>query len=288
MTNYSQSYGQLSTNPRRVRLLELRSELLRRGLLPAPDPVKFSRKLGFTPDDWQSIVLRMDRQRMLLNCSRQAGKSTVTALLAVYRALYKPGLTLLISPSLRQSGELFRKVKDWFSLLPGYLQPKFVEDNQLSCQLSNGARIISLPSSESTIRGYSAVDLIIEDEASRVDDVLYYSIRPMLAVSGGGLILMSTPFGKVGHFYEEWAHGSEQWQRIEVPATQIARITPEFLAEERKSLGELWFSQEYMCKFVDPVDSIFSTDDIDRAFSHDVDRLFMVSAETEDVEPLKL
>lgn len=286
--SYLQSYGRLSTNPRRLRLLELRSELLRRGLVPAPEPVKFSRLLVFEADDWQESVLRMDHPRMLLNCSRQAGKSTVTALLAVYRALYKPGLTLLISPSLRQSGELFRKVKDWFGALPDYQKPKLVEDNQLSCQLENGARIISLPSSESTIRGYSSVDLIIEDEASRVDDMLYYSIRPMLAVSGGAMILMSTPFGKRGHFYEEWAHGSDVWQRIEVRATQIARITPEFLDEERKSLGEQWFNQEYNCKFVDPVDSVFSTDDIDRAFSHDIPGLFVATDEAEEVEPLKL
>lgn len=223
---------------------------------------------------------------MLLNCSRQAGKSTVTALLAVYRALYRPGLTLLISPSLRQSGELFRKVKDWFSILPQ--RPKMIEDNQLSCQLSNGARIISLPSSEATIRGYSSVDLIIEDEASRVDDMLYYSIRPMLAVSGGGLILMSTPFGKRGHFYDEWERGGDQWQRLEIPATQIQRISPDFLAEERRSLGELWYSQEYMCRFVDPVDSVFATADIDRAFGHEIELLWPAAVGDDDVEALEL
>lgn len=223
---------------------------------------------------------------MLLNCSRQAGKSTVTALLAVYRALYHPGLTLLISPSLRQSGELFRKVKDWFSMLPK--RPKMIEDNQLSCQLENGSRIISLPSSEATIRGYSSVDLIIEDEASRVDDMLYYSIRPMLAVSGGGLILMSTPFGKRGHFYDEWERGGDQWQRLEIPATQVQRISPDFLAEERKSLGELWYSQEYMCRFVDPVDSVFATADIDRAFGHEIELLWPAAVGDDDVEALEL
>lgn len=264
----------------------LRDEAIRRGLIPPPDPAEFARRLGFEPDSWQASVLRMDSQRMLLNCSRQAGKSTVTALLAVYRALYHPGLTLLISPSLRQSGELFRKVKDWFSILPK--RPKMIEDNQLSCQLSNGARIISLPSSEATIRGYSSVDLIIEDEASRVDDMLYYSIRPMLAVSGGGLILMSTPFGKRGHFYDEWERGGDQWQRLEIPATQIQRISPDFLAEERRSLGELWYSQEYMCRFVDPVDSVFATADIDRAFGHEIELLWPAAVGDDDVEALEL
>ncbi len=274
------------TPEQRARAIVLMDEARRRKLAPPPDPLRFARALGFAADIWQASVLRMDSRRMLLNCSRQAGKSTVTALLAVYRAMYMPGLTLLISPSLRQSGELFRKVKDWFSLLP--VRPKFDEDNQLSCQLSNGARIISLPSSESTIRGYSSVDLIIEDEASRVDDMLYYSIRPMLAVSGGALILMSTPFGKRGHFYDEWTNNSDTWQRIEVHATDVPRITPEFLDEERKSLGELWYSQEYMCQFVDPVDSVFGYEDIDRAFGHEIDKLFIPSVQDEDVEPLKL
>lgn len=275
------------TPVQRHRLIALRDEAYRRGIVPPPDPVEFARRLGFAPDAWQSSVLRMDSRRMLLNCSRQAGKSTVTALLAVYRALYMPGLTLLISPSLRQSGELFRKVREWMSVLP-HSKPRLVEDNQLSCQLSNGARIISLPSSESTIRGYSSVDLIIEDEASRVDDMLYYSIRPMLAVSGGGLILMSTPFGKRGHFYEEWERGGDVWQRLEIQATEIPRITPDFLAEERRSLGELWYSQEYMCRFVDPVDSVFATADIDRAFGHEIELLWPAAVGDDDVEALEL
>ena len=63
-----------------------------------------------------------------------------------------------------------------------------------------------LPGQEKTIRGFSGVTLIIEDEASRVDDTLYRAVRPMLAVSGGRLILMSTPYGQTGHFFEEWTN----------------------------------------------------------------------------------
>jgi hypothetical protein len=38
---------------------------------------------------------------------------------------------------------------------------------------------------QGTIRGFSAATLIVEDEAARVPDDLYFSVRPMLAVSGG-------------------------------------------------------------------------------------------------------
>lgn len=65
-----------------------------------------------------------------------------------------------------------------------------------------------------------------------MDDALYYAIRPMLAVSGGRLMMLSTPHGRRGVFFEAWDHGTE-WKRYRVPATECPRISPEFLEEER-------------------------------------------------------
>lgn len=239
-------------------------------LLYALDPATFAQEaLGFTPDPWQAEVLRSPSKRLLLNCCRQSGKSTTTAILALHVAVYRPGsLVLLVSPSLRQSSELFRKVTDLLDRLSQ--QPELLEDNKLSCTLGNRSRIVSLPSSEATIRGFSGAALIIEDEAARVDDDLYRSVRPMLAVSGGRLVLMSTPFGKRGHFFEEWAHGGDAWTRILIPATECPRISPAFLEEERRSLGELWFRSEYLCEFVETVDSVFGYDLVAEALCTDV------------------
>src|SRR3954470_23095302 len=84
------------------------------------DPVFFARHtLGFEPDPWQEQVLQSGGKRMLLNCSRQSGKSTTAAVLALHQALYvRRSLVLLVSRSLRQSGELFKKVQDLLRLLP--------------------------------------------------------------------------------------------------------------------------------------------------------------------------
>lgn len=248
------------------------------------DPVEFALSIGFDqPDPWQKRLLTSPTKRKLINCTRQAGKSTTSSILAVHRAINKPGSTiLLVSPTLRQSSELFKKTSEWFRRLPHKLD--MTEDNKLSCRLENGSRIISLPSSESGIRGYTA-DLIIEDEASRVNDALYYAIRPMLAVSKGDLILMSTPFGMRGHFYEEWINGDDEWERIEVPATEIPRITPEFLDSEKRSLGDYWFQQEYMCKFLEPIGSLFTFEQIQDAFTDKVTPLFG-TADDSPVKPL--
>src|SRR5262249_2111481 len=147
-------------------------------------------------DPWQTALLRSSRKRLLLLCCRQAGKSTTAAALALRSAFLTSGaLVLLLSPTLRQSGELFRdKVLRLYNAL-GRPVPT-VQESALQMQLANGSRVISLPGDEQTIRGYSGVATLIVDEASRVPDALYYAVRPMLAVSRGRLVALSTPFGK--------------------------------------------------------------------------------------------
>ena len=248
-------------------------ELLAADLRYALDPVAFAReRLSFHPDQWQTEVLRSSGKRILLNCSRQAGKSTCTAIVGLHRALYWPGsLVLLVSPSLRQSRELFTKVTGFLRMIDP--RPALDEDNTTSCTLANGSRVVSLPGTGETVRGYSAPDLIIEDEAAYVDDAVYLAIRPMLAVSAGTLILLSTPYGKRGHFHEAWT-GPEDWRRIEVPAERCPRITAQFLEDERRALGEVWFRQEYGCAFSETADQVLGFEDVQRAFTDEVQPLF--------------
>src|SRR4029434_3443645 len=97
-------------------------------------------------------------------------------------------------------------------------------ESALRLELANGSRIISLPGDEGTIRGFSGVAMLIIDEAALVADSLYYSVRPMLAVSRGRLVALSTPFGKRGWFHDEW-HGAGAWQRLKVTAQDCPRIS---------------------------------------------------------------
>lgn len=238
----------------------------------ANDRLAFAAHLGITLDDWQQKLVTSDSKRDILNCSRQAGKSTVSALLALHEALYKPdSVTVLISPSQRQSSELFRKVIELRNRLPD--EPDLLEDNRLSMHVRGGGRVLSLPGSEATIRGISAVTLLIEDEAARVEDELYQAIRPMLAVRNGRLILASTPFGKRGHFWDVWDTG-KGWSKTRVPATEVPRISADFLEQERLELPRHVFEQEYMCEFAESVDSVFSYADVMRAVRDDIQPLF--------------
>jgi hypothetical protein len=236
------------------------------------NPLSLLTRAGLTPDPWQAGVLRSSSDRLLLLASRQAGKSSVAAALSLHTALVRPrSPVLLLSPSTRQSGELFREVMDLFNALGRPLD--VVAESALRVEFANGSRVLSLPGTEGTVRGFSDVALLVIDEAARVADPLYYAVRPMLAVSRGRMVALSTPFGKRGWFHDEW-FGSGSWERVRVTAPECPRISAEFLAEEQRALGERWFRQEYLCSFEDVIDAVFAYADIQAALSDDVKPLF--------------
>jgi hypothetical protein len=228
--------------------------------------VDFARKrLRFEPDERQVAVLASDAKRGILNCTRQWGKSTVAAAKAVHRAYTKPkSLVLVASPTDRQSAELLWKASEMVERLG--IRPRGDGANTTSLLFPNGSRIIGLPGVEATTRGFSAVSLLLIDEAARVEDALYRALRPVLAAGGGDLWLMSTPFGKRGFFYECWEHEpQDRWFRMTVQAPDCPRIPADFLEEERRAVGPHWFAQEYMGEFVDNGASIFGREMVERA-----------------------
>jgi hypothetical protein len=241
------------------------------------DAVRFAAGAGVQLDPWQEEVMRFSEPQLILNCHRQSGKSTVVALKAAHVALYGDrALVLLLSPSLRQSRELFRKVTEVYRGLGRAVAPDV--DNKLELELSNGGRIVSLPGTEATVRGFSAPRLVIMDESSKIPSALYTAVRPMLAVSRGSLVLLSTPWGKRGFFHQEWTAGGPNWKRVLRTAEQCPRITAAWLAEEKLHMSELEFAQEYMCEFGEMAGSFFSEDQILAAFRAG-------DAENEDGDP---
>ena len=236
------------------------------------DPIEFARLLGFEPDAKQIEILASRAHRGMINGSRQCGKSTILALLAVHRALTEPkSLVLLVGPYNRQSAELLGKVKDFLEDLD--LRTKGDGRNKHSIRLPNRSRIVAVPGVRDRVRGYSAVKLLIIDEAAFLQDSTYTVVRPMLAVSGGDLWLISTPFGRRGFFYKEWTSGNPKWQRFSIKATECPRIPADYLEEEREAMTESEFRQEFCCEFVDPSEALFRMEVLLRAINPNVDAL---------------
>jgi Terminase large subunit, T4likevirus-type, N-terminal len=276
------------------------------------DAVALMRRAGMEPDPMQQRVVTTPGHQLVL-AHRQRGKSQIAASLAFEDALTFPGcLDLVVSRSLRQSGELFRKIKEFYNLttpLP------LTKDTEHELELSNGSRIISLPGNPETLVGYSSVHRLILDEAARIPDATYYALRPMLARSGGTILAISTPFGRRGWFYEAYTGEaaeqnldvatverlladldfpieeysepgldslpcdvqpsySFQWTKTFAPVTWHPRLSKAYIANERLNVPALWFDQEWMCKFVELGNVVFRYEDLQQMLSDDVVPIF--------------
>lgn len=251
---------------KRVRLLQ--RKLAKPAPWECPDPITLAEMAGLSLDDWQKEAVSSKHPQLFLLASRQSGKSLVDALLAVHTVLSEPGaVALLISASQRQAGELFRACLSVYRALGRPIRA--IRESALSLELANHSRIISLPATEDTTRGIPSPRLVIIDEAAHVPEAVYMSVRPMLAVSRGKLVLSSSAFGERGFFWEDWKE-RRLWDYYECPATECPRIDPEWLEAERERIGDWWFQSEYMCRFMSVEGAVFRPEDIEAIIKKDV------------------
>jgi hypothetical protein len=225
-------------------------------------------------DEEQQTILDPANRRVMLCCHRQYGKSSIASLICFHQALFYPkSLCLLVSPSLRQSSENFRKVSDALEFINP--KPELEEDNKLTLQFENGSRILSLPGSQKTVRGFTAPDIVFIDEASEAADELFTALFPMLTSNPAGrMILASTPKGQRGFFYRLWAEAPLEWRKLMKRASENKRLDPAILAEARRTLPDWEYRQEYECEFMQAEDQYFSNETIKMMFDTNVEPLW--------------
>jgi hypothetical protein len=228
------------------------------------------RQCAFRCDPQQRDLLARATSRVLLNCSRQSGKSTLAALKAVHTAVCRPGSTVIVTaPVKQQTREFIRKARHF-----GAISGRVKSAEKFSVQFRNGSRIVGIAADEDNVRGFSAVALVIVDEAARVQDEVFYALLPMLAVSDGALWILSTPKGKRGFFHQEWtrhpSHPGIAWVRFSVKAADCPRIPKEFLEQQKSLMGARLFAQEFDCLFVEVNHGVFDPEAVRKAFRGDI------------------
>jgi hypothetical protein len=270
------SFPSVDALERELRRLESRQQIVERSPIPAY-PVEFAISLGIEPDEWQVEVLASDHPRKILCCGRQTGKSTVAAILAIHTALTKPGSTVLVvAPGERQAKLLFSKALSHYRQA-GYPLPAHSE-RRTGLELSNGSVIEALPAVERTTRGYS-VDLLLVDEAAAVPDMDYHGILPALIATQGEQVLLSTPRGKRGFFWEIW-HSVPEQNLLRLRTTGCASWSAAtswagYVMKTLKSSGARCLSSffarsstaEFYCEWLETEGSLFSYEDIEAALA---------------------
>ena len=212
--------------------------------LGAIDPTyTFEQAFGFAPLKWQVPYLWEHRNCAVLK-GRQVGASTSAAAKAIQLVRHVPNsLAAIVSPSMKQSTEVKLRAKNGLIRLG----EKLVLDSATVIGLDNGARIMSLPGSAKSVRGWTA-DLLVIDEAAFLDPDTFLAARATVA-TGGRVIVQSTPAAPYGHFYDLFTAQDPLWAKFQVSSEDVTTIDPAFLASERATLGPEEYAQEYQGKF---------------------------------------
>jgi len=215
--------------------------------------------MGLKLDKWQQNLLEEEEKSITIRAGRQVGKSLAVSLKAGFYALeHENKCILVIAASQRQSSLLFEKIKSFFV---EYFEDAIDWKNEPTLTritLLNGTRIYCVPAGRTgyAIRGFS-VDLLIADEAAFISEPVWVAVIPMLAVTKGKIILLSTPFGKGGYFYHTF--GDSAFKQFALNSENCPRIPKEFLAKEKKRLTKMQYAQEYLGEFVEEFTQFFST-----------------------------
>lgn len=272
----------------------------------ALSPSRYLKSIGYSAWDWQNAILDDDSRRINVNGARQSGKSTIMACACCHMAKFRrKSLSVILTPSLKQSNEDMIKVNQFIAMDKNY--PKQLKNNSQEIVLENGSRILVLTASDDAARGFSNPDLILFDEASRIDDSVYKAVIPMITNNRHAKVYeISTPNGKKGFFYNH--HNSERWSRYIIKSKYravITQTTPELVEIEPEEMpgyhfyisprhcdyeGQMgmleeinWdtrnFAQEYGCEFVDSQDQVFAQDLIERMFGSVADSDSMIAGD---------
>ena len=232
--------------------------------------------------------------RIWLGCARQSGKSEISAAIALWTAkMFPESFALIVAPAKDDARKTFAKIRRMAARDPEITT--LPRDSKEELQLINNSRAVCVALERA--RGYSRPDVIIIDEAARVPDAEIAAIRPTATTNPHAIqMMMSTPYGKRGFFYEAMDPGSE-WTKYQAippfclddrPAV-IPRAESEsefrermaaknirgyyspahrhdWLASELQMLGSHLWRQEYGFEFLDTQDQVFSSDHVDRMF----------------------
>ena len=266
--------------------------------------LEYIKSLGFEPFEWQEAILNSKGRRIIINAARQSGKSTITSTDPCWIAKYrKESLSIVLAPTESQSQDDMRKIQSFIRHDSGY--PKYDPASTHVNVRENGSIISVVPATQSA-RGKSKPAVVILDEASQIEDLIYTEVvTPMFTANDGRLILLSTPYGKQGFFHDIFCNPrpNDPWERYEVRSPWQPIQTANGLdlvpfmdgdekayQEERAKKGiRAWFSprhydyeeqleklfdmgirkyqQEYCCEFVETENNVFSYEEIAKMFT---------------------
>jgi hypothetical protein len=230
------------------------------------DPIYFMKKyymiqhptrgrVRFQLYPFQEAVLKLYLKNpfCIINKSRQLGISTLASGYSLWLMLFNTDKNVLcVATKTETAKNMVTKVKFGYDNLPGWMQIKTLENNKLSIRLANGSQMKAVSAASDSARS-EAVSLLLIDEAAFIDNIeeVFVSAQQTLA-TGGGAIVMSTPYGTGNWFHRTWVkaeEGTNNFLPIRLPWTVHPERNQDWRNKQDQDLGPRMAAQECDCDF---------------------------------------
>jgi len=230
-------------------------------------------KKGLAPlelRDYQTKIMRMFKRhdRVCLLQPRQSGKTAITAVYALHTALFSTvrKSIYILSNKGDAAKDFLERIKTIYTEIPDYLKKGVLEWNKTNIQFEDKTAIYTSTTTDSAIRGRS-VDLLILDEFAFVPEHIaeefFSGAQPTVASTKGQIIIISTPKGNTGQFYDIYSgavKGENDYAHMKVEWNEVPGRNEKFKEKMIKEIGTQKWLSEYACEFLGSSSSLVNGD----------------------------
>lgn len=205
---------------------------------------------------------------LLINKARKIGVSEIVLRIIAFKCFstYKGYQIMLVAGNRVQHAQrLMRRFQKLFDNIREHVADR-TTDRMI---LRNGTEIMAMPSNDTALRGPENVKCIFLDEAAHFniinDQDVYNALEPNLSNTDGDFIIVSTPNGKRGMFYDLWTDRENRFYKLASPYTvSLGLLLDKKTIERKKKDRTIDFEQEYMCQFTSPKGAFITEDLIEQ------------------------
>ena len=244
----------------------------------------------------------MNNRKTILMEGRQQGKTVTAAACILHYSIFNADKNIAIMANKTAAArEVLNRYQTMYENLPIWMQQGVKTWNKGDVDLENGSRVFTSATTSSGIRGKSVNWLYIDEAAiipNNIADEFFASVYPTISAGETTKILLtSTPLG-YNHFWKFWNEsekGTNGFQNMFIPHTEIPGRDDAWIEEQFKLLGEVKFNQEVLCDFLgstntlisgkalstmSSVDPVYKKDGLDIYEEPQEDKYYVISADT--------
>ena len=227
----------------------------------------------------ETLLAFVEHRFVVLNFGRQLGKSTCLSIYILWLAMFDVDKTIgILSNKEASAKSLMKDIKTAYLEMPEFLKPGAEKWDQTVLGFDNGSVIMGGTTAEDSFRGESLSLLALDEFAhvpQEIADNFFTSAFPTVS-TGGRMIMVSTPNGSVGRFYDVFVNAGKvvngtqnPFKAIKVPWNRHPDRNEKWKDETLAILGKIKFNQEHECSFSGSSNTLVDGNILSKLETHD-------------------